>query len=94
MMKFYAMFVALGCAIMGLLAFSAQANGNVENPIYRVTNQEEAIVNSTRNSYSKSFMYVSHNVDNKTVRCIIVQTSVGRFEDPLAISCDWSDFSK
>ena len=32
-MKFYAMFVALGCAIMGLLAFSAHADSDMKEVI-------------------------------------------------------------
>ena len=38
-MKFYAMFVALGCAIMGLLAFSAHADSDMKEVIYRVDYQ-------------------------------------------------------
>ena len=94
MMKFYAMFVALGCAIMGLLAFSANANSDMKEVVYRVDYQKELAVNGSDTSSSKSFMYVNHNIDGHKVRCIIVQPRSIHLEKPIAISCDWSDFSK
>ena len=56
-MKFYAMFVALGCAIMGLLAFSAHADSDMKEVIYRVDYQKELAINGFYTSPNKSFVY-------------------------------------
>ena len=93
-MKFYSMFVALGCAIMGLLAFSANADSNMKEVVYRVDQQKELAVNGSDSSSSESFMYVNHNIDGHKVRCVVIQSRSHHLEKPIAISCDWSDFSK
>lgn len=93
-MKFYAMFVALGCAIMGLLAFSAHADSDMKEVIYRVDYQKELAINGSYTSPNKSFVYVNHRVDGHTVRCVVIQSRSHHLGKPIAISCDWSDFSK